>query len=290
MQQTTALIRGRDEVARGHYRLKLLQADVAAAARAGQFAHVLPRRADVYDPMLRRAFSILAVEGDTFDILFRVEGRGTAELSRRRTGEELDIVAPLGRPFAAVPQRAVLVGGGVGVPPLAMLAAQTRREDGRHRAENIEQNTLRQTNSSHDLIAFVGARSKEELLCLEMFADLQVAARVATDDGSAGLHGRVTELLEAHLAAQAGEKHPTIYACGPLPMLRAVAATCARYNAPCQVSLEENMPCGIGVCNGCVVRAAQAGNDYELYKRICVDGPVMWTHELDWQHAATTRG
>lgn len=275
---------------RGHYRFTLQQAGVAGAARAGQFAHVLPRRADSFDPLLRRAFSILAVEGDTFDILFRVEGRGTAALARHQVGEALDIVAPLGRPFAPIPQRAVLVGGGVGVPPLAMLAAQTRREDGCGTAKNSQQNTLQQTNFSPDLTAFIGARSEEELLCLKLFADLQVTARVATDDGSAGLHGRVTELLEEHLAARTGEEPATIYSCGPLPMLRAVAAICARYGAPCQVSLEENMPCGIGVCNGCVVRAAQADNDYGLYKRICVDGPVMWAHELDWRHAATAHG
>lgn len=270
-------------MARGHHRLRLLEAHVAGAARAGQFAHVLPRSRDVFEPLLRRAFSILSVAGDTFDILFRVQGRGTAELARCQPGEPLDVLGPLGRPFAPVPQRALLVGGGVGVPPLALLAAQARHED------KAQGKSAPAGGQSRTLMALVGARRQEELLCLDIFENLQTPVRVATDDGSAGLHGPVTELLEEQLDIRtaAGER-PTVYSCGPLPMLRAVAAICARHRVPCQVSLEENMPCGVGVCNGCVVRVAQAGDDYGLYKRICVDGPVMWAHEIDWQLAETT--
>ena len=107
----------------------------------------------------------------------------------------------------------------------------------------------------------------------------EVPVHIATDDGSLGHQGFVTDLLKVELAR---DKNAVVYACGPLPMLRATARVCADFDVPCQVSLEENMPCGVGVCNGCVVPVAQAGDDYGLYRRICVEGPVLWAHEINW--------
>jgi dihydroorotate dehydrogenase electron transfer subunit len=168
-------------------------------------------------------------------------------------------------PFTAPARRNLLVGGGVGVPPMAMLAAQHR------------------TGAATSMTALIGARSQEELICLQDFERARVPVHIATDDGSAGVYGRVTDLLEPMLAESApGQERPLVYACGPLPMLRAVAQLCAAHDAPCQVSLEECMPCGVGVCNGCVVPVREASDDYGLYRRVCVEGPVMWANEVSW--------
>lgn len=145
----------------------------------------------------------------------------------------------------------------MGVPPMAMLAAHSQPEN---------------------TIALIGARSSSDVICLEDFTKYQVPVRIATDDGSLGYHGLVTDLLKQELE----QGRATVFTCGPLPMLRAVAALCEKTNVPCQVSLEENMPCGVGVCNGCVVSVTGAGDDYGKYRRICVEGPALWAHEVDW--------
>lgn len=249
-----------------HFRLRLRSARVARAARAGHFAHVLTQEVS-FSPLLRRAFSIMKVEDDEFEVFYRVQGRGTVLLSRHRVGESVDVLAPLGQPFAPLQGAAILVGGGVGVPPLVMLAQQEIREG---RA------------ASGSLRVLAGARRALEIIGRRDFAALGVPFYVCTDDGSAGERGLVTAPLQRLLEEADGGAMPVVYACGPLPMLRAVAQLCAHYQAPCQVSLEENMPCGVGVCNGCVVRVLGATDDYGSYRRICVDGPAMWAHEVDW--------
>ena len=261
--QTMAPVVFQREVAPRHFRLRLSAPEIASQARAGQFVHVLPRPEFLREPLLRRAFSILAVDGDEFEILYRVEGRGTALMAQWNSGDSVDVLGPLGNGFAPLPtppQRAILVGGGVGVPPMAMLAS-TR-------------------TVGHQIVALVGARSAEEVICREDFEKFDVPLRVATDDGSDEHHGFVTDLLKAELEF---DNRAVVYACGPLPMLRAVAGLCAQFDVPCQVSLEENMPCGVGVCNGCVVPVAEAGDDFGRYRRICVEGPALWAHEIDWQ-------
>lgn len=321
MNQYLARIIANEEVATGHYRLRLEAPEIAATARAGQFVHVLPRVAGVYDPLLRRAFSILSVQDTIFDILFRVQGRGTRSLSSHQSGDSLDIMGPLGVPFfmpdrvlnrsfdaaavdsirnqshalpvqPAATTHVILVGGGVGVPPLAMLAAQIEQA----RASLSAVNALKAPR----VTALIGARSRSDVICVDDLESAGARVEIATDDGSCGTQGLVTQLLEAQLESREREhdlpetvkgaaqirdgNQALVYACGPLPMLRAVAAICANRAVPCQVSLEENMPCGVGVCNGCVVRVAQADDEYGYYRRVCVDGPVMWAHEVAWDN------
>lgn len=250
------------EVAPRHYRLKFRSLQITSQARAGQFVHILPRGVATYDPLLRRAFSILAIEEGTFEILYRVEGRGTAQMSQWQENDLADVIGPLGNGFAPLPllpKQAILVGGGVGVPPMAMLAS-TKAND-------------------QAVMALIGARSLLEVLCVDDFTRYKVPVQVATDDGSLGHHGLVTDLLQQELKVN---PDAVVFACGPFPMLRAVALLCAQFNVPCQVSLEENMPCGVGVCNGCVIGVRGAGDDYGRYRRICVEGPAVWAHEIDW--------
>jgi dihydroorotate dehydrogenase electron transfer subunit len=133
--------------------------------------------------------------------------------------------------------------------------------------------------------ALVGARSKNDVLCGEDFSRSNVPVEVATEDGSYGHRGLVTDLLRRHLELAAKNKNPSrVFSCGPLPMLSAVAQLCIQKNVPCQVSLEENMPCGVGICNGCVVPVVGAGDEYGRYRRVCVEGPVMRAQEIDWLH------
>jgi len=249
------------EVAPQHFKLRLAIGELAGTIHAGQFVHVLSRSATVSDPLLRRAFSIMSVGADSIEVLFRIVGQGTAWLSQLTVGAQVDLLLPLGKPFAPLAADSILVGGGVGVPPLVMLAS-TRNEE--------------------QVRAIVGARTANDLIGLPEFETFGVSVEVSTDDGSAGHHGRVTDLLEPHLQT-AGTK-PTVYTCGPFAMLKAVATMCQKYEARCQVSLEENMPCGVGICNGCVVPVNGAGDDYGRYRRICVDGPVVWADEIDWNH------
>ncbi len=256
-------------------RMKILAPDVAKKAQAGQFIHVLPRDNSSSDPLLRRAFSIMRVEDECIVILYRIEGRGTWLLSHKQAGEEIDFLGPLGQSFAPPTAKMIMVGGGVGVPPMVMLVQQVRN--------------MREEKSIKMLI---GARTSDDVLCLKDFREFQVDVEVATDDGSFGEPGQVTQLLLRYLTERAAQNlmvvnanasdELTVYACGPLAMLRAVAGLCSRFQVRCQVSLEENMPCGIGICNGCVVPVLQTDDEYSIYRRICVDGPVMWAHEIKW--------
>jgi dihydroorotate dehydrogenase electron transfer subunit len=260
-------------LAPGHFRLTLRAPQIAARARAGQFLHVLTRGSGACDPLLRRAFSVAAVHGPLLDIVYRVAGRGTALLQERRAGDILDVLGPLGVPFAVRNAPLLLVGGGVGVPPLAMLAQQEREAAQKAPA----------AAPPAPITALLGARCRADLLCLEDFAAGGVAVQAVTDDGSNGRQGLVTELLQKQLSGRdAALPQPVVYSCGPLPMLRAVAALCAQHAVECQVSLEECMPCGVGVCNGCVVALRQADDDYGRYRRICVEGPVMDAREIAW--------
>ena len=252
-----------EEVLTSYWRLKLENFFVAKNAKAGQFVHLLPRAANITDPFLRRAFSILRTENHRFEILYRAGGKGTSLMTQLRVNDEVDVIAPLGRPFVDEDQAVVLVGGGVGVPPLAMLARQ------RFLAGYSSMTTV-----------IIGARSQDDVLCLDDFAQCGIKSHIATEDGSLGREGYVTLLLQEVLERKI--EGQIVQACGPWSMLRAVAQLCAERNVPCQVSMEENMPCGVGVCNGCVVKMNEGEDEYSMYRRICVDGPVVWAHEVDW--------
>lgn len=281
------------EVAPRHFHFQLHAPTLARDAAPGQFVHVATRPNSTtwnFDPLLRRAFSIMNAdrENQSVEMLFRVEGQGTTALAAAKEGDELDIIGPLGQTFDLSPfhvkqsnvvlPRAILVGGGVGVPPLVFLGKILR-------ATKIR------------VSALIGARTSQDVLGLDTFRALNIESTVATDDGSAGHHGRVIDLLEAELTT---DNKAIVYACGPWPMLRAVALLCQKQGVRCQVSLEEAMPCGIGVCNGCVVRATQPhamgatppqlneiiGDEwspYQRYRRICVEGPACWADEIEWE-------
>jgi dihydroorotate dehydrogenase electron transfer subunit len=221
-------------------------------------------------PFLPRAFSVLRRHEDgTLDFLVEDVGPGTARLCELRPGDGLWILGPLGRGFAPPREgrRPILAGGGVGIAPLAIwsdrLAAGGAAASGATRTGAAESGGT--DGAAVVLLGFRDAPHAEG-------AELIPGARVATDDGSVGQRGVVTDLLSAELAV---DPRAEVYACGPPPMLEAVRALCAEFDVPAQLALESGMACGFGACFGCVVPTRDG------YVRLCVDGPVLDAADLE---------
>jgi dihydroorotate dehydrogenase electron transfer subunit len=220
-------------------------------------------------PFLPRAFSALRAPAGSDELHFMLEdvGPGTRRLCELHPGDELLLVGPLGNGFSAPRdrRRPLLVGGGVGVAPLGILQDQVQSAG----ADDIGENAVESAGADS-----IGAISPVHATVLLGFRDathavgaqLLRAPRVATDDGSVGHHGLVTELLERELDR---DSHAEVFACGPPAMLEAVRALCARRDTPAQLALESGMACGFGACFGCVVLTREG------YLRLCVDGPVL---------------
>lgn len=252
-------------VAAGFYQLRLAAPQIAAQAEPGQFASL--RVSDQVVPLLRLPLSFAAVDRGkgTVDLLYEARGPKSGLLSRVQARQILSCLGPLGRGFAPPPpgQPVVLVGGGIGLPPLLYLGASLQRQ------------------GHAGVVLLAGARSAAKHLPL---AGLQAAVprvRLTTDDGSLGHHGLVTDLLAEELQAA---PQAMVCACGPHGMMAAVARLCRQLGAACQVSLEEYMACGFGVCVGCVVEAAEeVAGPYSRYRRVCVDGPVFDALQIRWE-------
>ena len=220
----------------------------------GQFVHINCG----HSRLLRRPISVCSCQEDqpedTLSIAFEVRGEGTAWLARRPVGHSVDVLGLLGNGFEINPEgRYLLVGGGIGVPPMRGCAQYT---GGRS-------------------TAILGFRSKEKAALLDIFEGDCAKILVATDDGSLGHHGFVDELVRQELAQD--RAYDGVLACGPKPMLRSVAKTAAEFGVPCQVSMEERMGCGVGACLVCACDMADGTR-----KHVCKDGPVFKAEEVDW--------
>lgn len=231
--------------------LSVTAPQVAGAARPGQFVAFAVGGPD--SPyLLRRAFSLAGWDGERFEVVLAAVGPGTRWLAARRRGDPVDVLGPLGRPFP-MPGSArpcLLVGGGYGAAPLGRLAEELR-------AAGCE---------SH---AVLGAATADRLLGVDEIKAETLT--VTTDDGSAGRPGRVSDALPEALERTGAAE---VYACGPMPMLAAVAGLAAAYGVPSHVAVEERMACGVGVCMTCVLPVADAAGRVRL-RRSCVDGPVF---------------
>lgn len=220
--------------------------------RPGQF--VMLKVLSGCEPFLRRPFGILAADQQRVEIYYKVKGEGTRTLSRLKPGAEVGLLGPLGNGFEVceAATRPIMIAGGTGLPPILALAQSLKRG-----------------------ALLLGARDCGEMpLCERLKAINGLACGFATEDGSLGHRGLVTELMRDELERAAGPVQ--VYACGPLAMLKAVAALAAEYGAACQVSLEERMGCGFGVCAGCVVNTSLG------VRRVCKDGPVFDAGILGW--------
>ena len=250
--------------------LTVRHAEVARAARAGQF--VMIKAGTSAEPPLRRPFSILTVDPqtDTFRLFLKTIGSGTRALAALAPGDLAQCLGPLGRPFTAPPpgHEALLVAGGYGIAPFHLFCEELLRGGGRARV-------------------FYGGRTAADLQVREPFAAMGVPLVPTTDDGSLGHHGRVTEAVEAYLDARTGPV--ALYACGPDPMLHAVARLAARRGLPAQVSLDPWMGCGVGTCLGCVVWMQSASEPRPHYRCACTEGPVFDAREVVWPGEETSR-
>jgi len=261
--QTKAKLIKNIEVIKNYYKIVLLCPEIAKEALPGQFLQVKVN--DSCLPFLRRPFGVHRVNASNVEVLYEALGQGTRILAQRKAGEYLDVIGPLGNGFDyrseyRVPSTAILVAGGMGVAPLVFLADRLVKRGTR--------------DEGRGTIALIGARTREQLLCVDEFNKLGCDVRIATDDGSKGFKGRVTDLLKKFLHGTLYTVHCTIYACGPRPMLKEISRLAKQYNLPAQVSLEEHMACGIGACLGCVV------NTIDGYKRVCKEGPVFQAKEI----------
>jgi len=224
--------------------------EAARAAKPGQFAHVLCGGS----AYLRRPISICDASGENIRLVFEVKGAGTASLSKFEVGDELNMLAPLGRGFNTGMVKdgcAVLVGGGIGTFPLLKLAKELKCET----------------------VAVLGYRTKSLITLSDDFAAACGQVLTATDDGSFGYHGFVTNVLRDVAASR---KVGGIYTCGPKIMMKKVAEIAAENNIPCQVSMEQRMGCGVGACVTCV--CSVRGENV----RVCRDGPVFYGNDVDW--------
>ena len=223
-----------------------LAGDTSAITAPGQFVNI-----QLDGLYLRRPISVCDCVGDTLTLVYKVVGKGTEQMSRMRAGERLDVLTGLGNGYdtAASCEAPLLLGGGVGVPPLYMLAKKLIAEGKR-------------------VSVILGFNTKSEIFYEEEFRALGASVTVATADGSYGVKGFVTSAIE-------GVDYTYFYTCGPEPMLRAVYAATATEG---QFSFEERMGCGFGACMGCSCKTVTG------YKRICKDGPVLKKEEILWQN------
>jgi len=242
----------------GYYKIALECSHAFGMAVPGQF--VTLKIGERMDPLLRRPFSIhrlLRENGTVYgmEILYRVVGNFTGQLTEMKPSETIDLLGPLGHGFSLPAENTtpVLAAGGIGVAPLVFLAESLN-------AAGV---------SMKDAAVFLGGRSTADILCIDDFSRLKMKTQVATEDGSAGEKGLVTAPLEAYLAKH---RPGIIYACGPHGMLQAVSALAAGHGIPCEVSIETVMACGLGICMGCAVKTA---DHPEGYRHICKDGPVF---------------
>jgi len=261
--QQKAPVITKEEIAAGVFLVGVKSPQITMHAQPGQFLHV--RVGQGPEPLLRRPLSIFQVDRKrgVLSLLFRVAGKGTNLLSRRRLGEDLDLVGPLGQGFD-VPsgtRTALIVAGGLGVAPLFFLA----------------QDLVRRGISIHFLM---GARCQDQLLCRDQLQALSSHLQVSTDDGSDGFPGLVTQLLEEFLRRENLDSGSTlICSAGPEAMLAKVASLACQFGIPGQISMERNMACGLGACLGCVV-LCRSRERVQTYRRVCVDGPVFRLEEV----------
>ncbi|MGN1401732.1 MAG: dihydroorotate dehydrogenase electron transfer subunit [Bacillus sp. (in: firmicutes)] len=244
------------QIARSIYELTLKGELVSEMKQPGQFVHIKVN--DGHDPLLRRPISICSIDQDeqSFTMVYRAEGRGTKLLSMKKPGEEVDVLAPLGNGFpvdeAKEGDTALLVGGGIGVPPLYELSR-------------------RLTAKGVSVIHVLGFESEDVLFYEEKFSELG-DTYVTTVDGSRGTKGFVTDVIR-----DKGLSFDVMYSCGPIPMLKALQSS--NPGKKLFLSLEERMGCGIGACFACVCRTDEGKIGYN-YKKVCSDGPVFRAGEV----------
>jgi dihydroorotate dehydrogenase electron transfer subunit len=258
------------EIAPGYWRMRIQAPGAVENSRAGQFLMFRVQLSLL--PLLRRPFGIFRtgyqpsdVDGlppvEYLEILYKIVGQGTAMMSELHQGDRVELLTPLGRGFdPGEPGREkILVGGGIGLVPLYMLAEQM-----------VADSKVR---------LLMGGRTRDDIIAVTEFERLGVETYTSTEDGSLGEQGLVTQVLEKKLLESPKAE---VFACGPTPMLDAVNVICREHHVPLQVSLEALMACGVGACLGCVVKGAGHSEQNPRFLCTCKEGPVFRAEQLDW--------
>lgn len=266
----------------GHqFVMRIRSPKCAAAAKPGSFAHIT---CDNKVPM-RRPLSIMRADADCIEILYKIVGDGLRWLSERQPGDSISVLGPIGQGFRPSTDRpnTLLIGGGVGIPPMVFLADFLRQDPGRWKPLAILGSELPfpfEQRTSAISAPWAGDAVNATMPLLE---DWGTPCRLATLSGFEGCYdGYVTGLADQWLSCLSRDElsKTEVFSCGPTPMLKAVADLAEKYELPCQVSLEEFMACAVGGCAGCAVRIRTPDGD--AMKRVCVDGPVFAASTVVW--------
>jgi len=259
-RQEEGRVLANEPVARSIRLMRIEAPGIARAARPAQFVQC--GAGEGGSPFLRRPFSFLRANAERgwFEIVYDIVGPGTRWLAERAEGHVVALVGPLGNPFAAPESgRVILVAGGVGVAPVSFMGWSAPDRTG-------------------EMVLLFGAATRHRMPDPERVIPPGLQRHLATEDGSLGHHGRVTELLGGH----AGEGSATVVTCGPHAMMAHVARLTGDLGLPCYASLENHMACGFGACVGCVVERRNPAAVDERYTRVCVEGPVLDAHAIVW--------
>lgn len=285
---STRIIRHR-QIAKDTWQMTIESESLAQRTLPGQFFMV--RIAGLNDPLIGRALAMFDMHCDStgkpsaISVVYAVKGKFTQVLSRCVAGDEVELWGPLGNAFPTVPvDHLILVAGGVGQTPMLTLASAAlgKRSFGNASQPTGPQPTGPQSAGYAKRVSLCyGARTKKYLAGLSEFESTCSDVHIATEDGSLGHHGRVTDLLVALL------NEPTygtrrIACCGPEPMMHAVSKLAKQYHTPCDVSLETPMACGIGICFTCVAKVIQPDGEWD-YKRTCIEGPIFPAERICWE-------
>ncbi len=241
-----------EKVSDAYFRLAFEAPVLAKAVQPGQFIHI--KVSEGWEPFFRRPFSVYRAQDGVVEILFEAVGRGSRLLTLKKKGDTLDILGPLGTPFTLPPagvKKIVFIAGGVGVAPFMLFSDRIKA----HKAEKL---------------LLYGGRSRAHTFPMTAFKKNGFRVLTATDDGSVGVKGRVSDLFSAVAAAPSAR----IYTCGPRPMMGAVQAFARGHGLWGEASCEEVMACGLGACLGCSIPTAHG------YRTVCHDGPVFDLNEL----------
>lgn len=241
-----------------YYNFQVLAPAIASEAKPGQFVQIRVAEPGYQDPLLARPISIYRFDRlrGSISFIFRIVGRGTDWLAKRRVGHELVILGPLGKGFEApeTAEEIALIAGGIGMPPLFCF-----------------NDYLKSQQPAKKITLFYGGRTKDDLLGLSLWSETGTTVYPATEDGSYGRRGLVTD----HFLEMISQvKYDFLAACGPLPMLKAVQQIARAEKIPGAISLEAHMACGVGACLGCVCQTNTG------FQRVCVDGPVFSIDEV----------
>lgn len=252
MYDEVVTLLGNGKINEEYFKLSFRSKRLSGQVKPGQFLHIKTNA--LQDPFLRRPFSYYRVTGERIEVLYEILGRGTSLLSRYQKGDTLQVMGPLGREFSKNirKRKRILVGGGVGVPPLAFVAERYGCD-----------------------LFFIGARTRKHVLPLGEMKKFRKKVSYTTDDGSYGMKGLVTSPLEKLFGKEkANSKNYFIQTCGPTRMMEKVMEIANHYGVAGEASWEERMACGVGVCLGCMVHTHQG------WTPSCTEGPVFGFGEM----------